>query len=90
MTRPNATAPVPIRVTTAAPTSAAEASANSTNPATSSGPITKTTSKRVVSAASAVLRRCARPVAGAVRSFQAPRIAAVSGGYVAPARPAAR
>ena len=84
--RPSATTVVPTSVTAAAPTSAARASATSTKSATRDGPTTKTSSKREVSAASAVLRRANRPEAGSVRSFHAPRIAAVVGGYVAPAR----
>src|SRR5690606_2192905 len=75
ITLPSATVRVPTRVTTAEPSSAAAASANSTKTATSSGPTTNTISNSEVSAANAVLRNAYRPVSGPVSPFQAPRIA---------------
>ena len=77
---------MPIKVTAAANSSALAGSpASTTNAATSIGPSTKTSSKSEVSAARAAARRCWLPVPGAVASVHARRIAAVSGGYVAPA-----
>ncbi len=53
--------------------------------ATAAGPMMNTNSTRMVSAAIAVACRCSRPVPGPVTVFHAPRTAAVSGGYPAPA-----
>ena len=77
---------MPPQVTTAAATSAAAGSWVSTSSAaTSIGPSTKTSSNSEVSAAIAAGRRPCRPLPTSVDSVQARRIAAVSGGYVAPA-----
>ena len=80
-----ATTTVPTRVTSAEPNSAVAGVPAIRNTATAAGPTMKTSSSRMVSAAIAVACRCSRPVPAAVSVFHAPRTAAVSGGYPAPA-----
>ena len=84
-TAARATTRVPTRVTSAEPNSALAGVPMTRNTATAAGPTMKTSSSRMVSAAIAVACRCSRPVPGAVSVFQAPRTAAVSGGYPPPA-----